>query len=412
MQYKEVRKPLPEIARELDVDALIEGTVLRSGNQIRITVQLLQADPERHLWTDDYVRDLQDIIQMQKEVTRSIAQEINVTITQAEQERLTNVQTLNSEAHEVYLKGRYYWHQRTEEGILKATEFFQQAIEIDPEYALAYSGLADCYQVVPAYHMFLPTEVYPKARAAATRALELDDNLAEAYTSLGAVKHNLDWAFSDAEDFYKKAISLNPNYATAHQWYSELLMALGRHDEALMEIERAHELDPFSPIITLLRGDVYLYARQYDLAIERYQEALDLHPNFRSTYLGISTTYSLKEMHEEAIRLAQKAVNLTDNPVPIINLGYIYARSGQKDKALEQLWIMQNLPDQELLKYAERLAILYCGLGDIEKVFYWLEKAYEQHDVLISFIKVEPKYDPVRSDPRFVDLLKKLGLEK
>jgi serine/threonine-protein kinase len=412
MRYKGTRKSLPEIAGEINVDALVEGTVLQSDGQVRITVQLVQANPEKHLWADNYVRDLQDVIQMQKEVARSIAHEIQVSVTRDEQARLLHVRTVNPEAHEAYLKGRYYFNQRTKDGFSKAIEYFNQAIGNDPDYAAAYAGLSDCYCVAPAYYLMVPAEAYPKAKAAAITALELDDNNPEANASLAGVKHNYDWAFSEAESLYKKAISLNPNFASAHQWYGELLTALGRSDEAMAEVERAHELDPFSPVINSVWGQTFFFARDYDGAIRQLRYTLELHPDFHMTYYLLSNAYSHKNMHEEAIKTAQKSKTISDNPLHIANLGYIYAKAGEKEKALEELRLMKNLPNQQLLLHAATMAILYIGLGDQEMAFYWLERAFEQYDYLISFMNVNPQFDTLRSDPRFIDLLKRIGLRE
>jgi len=412
MQYKDSKKTLPDIAKDLNVDALIEGTVLRSGDQLRITVQLVQARPEQHLWAHDYRRNIRNILDLQEEVARSIAKEIHVSVTREEQARLSSASPVDPDAYEAYLKGRYYWNQRTEEGILKAIAFFNQAIEKDPNYAAALAGLADCYVVAPSHYALLPSEAYPKARVAATRALEIDERLSEACASLAAVKHNYDWAWLEAEALYKKAIEFNPNYATAHQWYGELLYDTGRFDEAIAEMKRAQDLDPLSPIINALMGYVYYLAREYDRAIEELHKTLELYPDFHIAYTHLSRVYTQKNMHEEAIAAAQKARTLSENTRVVAGLGYAYAMAGQDEKALHVLDSMMTLSEKELDLFAGHVAVLYIGLKDTEKAFAWLEKAYEQHDYQLTWAKCEPRFDPVRSDPRFVDLLKRMGLEQ
>jgi tetratricopeptide (TPR) repeat protein len=323
-----------------------------------------------------------------------------------------DIRIVNPEAHEAYLKGRYNWHQRTEEGIFKAIDYFQQAIEIDPEYALAYTGLADCYIVAPGFFLLLPNEVYPKAETAALKALEIDENLAEAYVSLGAINHQYRWDRSEAENLYKKAISINPNYATAHQWYGELLLALGRYDDALVELNKAQELDPFKPVINMLQGRIYFFMRDYDEAIVKYKAAIELHPNFQPNYLFLSRIYSQANMHEEAIETAKKAINLSANLWAISRLGYTYGKAGDIVKAQEQLKIINTFSNQQLILNAGSIAELYVGLGDYKKVFEWLEIAYENIDYSIMYLKVTPCYDSIRSDPRYLSLLKKIGFSE
>jgi adenylate cyclase len=412
MQYKDSKKALPDIAKDLNVDALIEGTVLRSGDQIRITVQLVQARPEQHLWTNDYRRHIRNILDLQEEVARSIAEEIHVSVTQEEQARLSSASAVDPDAYEAYLKGRYYWNRRTEEGILKAIAFFNQAIEKDPNYAAAHAGLADCYIVAPSHYALLPSEAYPQARVAATRALEIDDRLSEAYASLAAVRHNYDWAWLEAETLYKHAIEFNPNYATAHQWYAELLYDTGRFDESIAEMKRAQDLDPLSPIINALTGYAYYLTCEYDRAIEELHKTLELYPDFHIAYTHLSRVYSQKSMHEEAIVAAQKARTFSENPRVVAGLGYAYAMAGQEENALSMLDSMMTLSNQKLDLFAGHIAVLYIGLKDTEKAFAWLEKAYKQHDYQLTWAKCDPRFDPLRSDPRFIDLLKRMGLEE
>jgi TolB-like protein/Tfp pilus assembly protein PilF len=412
MEYKGIHKSLTKIAEELNVDAIVEGTVFTDGEKVRITTQLIRAADDRHLWADQYEYDLTNIFSLQTEVAQAIASAVEVQLTDHEEARLASVRNVDAEAYQLYLKGRYHWNERTEEGISKAIKYFNQAIENDSNYAAAYAGLADCYVIEPAYYMALPKEVFPQARAAALRALEIDDKLAEAYTSFAAVRHNYDWAWSDAEKIYKQAIELNPNYATAHQWYAELLPMLGRHEEAIREIKRASELDPLSPVINMQRGMFYYYSRDYNRAIKELKKALELHPNFYLNHELLAYSYSAMNMHEEAITAAQKAKAFSGNLHNVAFLGYIYAMAGKKDNAIQALDTMMELSNQKLTQFAGDMAILYIGLNDNEQAFYWLEKAYEQHDWLLSWAKVNQAFDPIRSDPRFIELLKKMGLEE
>jgi serine/threonine protein kinase/predicted Zn-dependent protease len=412
MQYKGVHKSLTKIAQELDVDAIVEGTVFSDGEKVRITTQLVRAFDDRHLWAEKYEYDLKNIFSLQTEVAQAIAAAVKVQLTDQEKSRMTAAQHVDPETYQLYLKGRYHWHERTEEGISNAIEYFKQAIEKDPDYAAAFAGLADCYVIQPAYYLALPDEAYPQARTAALRALQIDDQLAEAYTSLAAVRHNYDWAWSEAEALYKKAISLNPNYATAHHWYAELLVHIGRIDEAINENRRAFEIDPLSPIINMFRANTYCYARDYNRAIEEFKKARELHPNFTYTHLYLACTYSFVNKHEEAIKSMQKAKMLSDSPKSDAFLGYVYARAGKKDQALQMLDSLLKLPDQTLVQHACSMAFLYIALRYNDQAFYWLEKAYQQRDYELIHLKIDPVFDPVRSDPRFIELLKKMGLEK
>ena len=412
MQYKGIHKSLTKIAEELNVDVIVEGTVFSDGERVRISTQLIRAADDRHLWAEKYEYDLKNIFSLQNEVAQAIAGAVEVQLTDQEKTRITSVRHVDSETYQLYLKGRYHWNERTEEGILKAIKYFKQAIERDSNYAAAHAGLADCYVIEPMYYMALSKATFPQARAAALRALEIDDKLTEAYVSLAAVKHNYEWAWSDAEELYKKAIELNPNYATAHHWYSELLINLGRHEEAIREIKRASELDPLSPAINFNRAIFYRFSRDYVQAIKQFKIALELHPNFYPNHEHLAFSYSNMNMHEEAIRAAQKAKVLSGNPHSIAALGYVYAMAGKKDNAIQALNTMMKLSNEELIKFACDMASLYIGLNDNEQAFYWLEEAYEQHDWLLCWVNVEPAFDPIRSDPRFIEILKKMGLDK
>jgi len=412
MQYKGVHKSVTQIADELNVDAVVEGTVFSDGQKVRITTQLVRATDDRHLWAEKYEYDLKDIFSLQTEVAQAIASAIEVQLSEQEKTRISTVRAVDPATYQLYLKGRFHWNQRTPQGIWKAAEYFQQAIDRNPDYAAAYAGLADCYVVQPAYYMTLPDEAYPQARAAALRALEIDDKIAEAYTSMAAVRHNYDWAWSDAEKLYKQAIALNANYATAHQWYSELLVHTGRINESLREINIAYELDPLSTIINMQRASFVYYSRDYDQAIKEFQRALELHPNFSFTHLYLGYTYCMMNKYDEAVRSMQKVKTLSQGPRSDAYLAYAYAVAGKHIQAKHILDSLLILPEQNLNLSAYSVALIYIALGETDQTIHWLEKAYMQHDYELNHVKVDPAFDPVNSDPRFKILLQKMGLEK
>jgi len=413
MHYKGANKPLPEIAEALNVDAVVEGSVQRVGERVKITAQLIEAATDRHLWAKSYERELRDILALQNEVARAVADEIKVKLTPQAQARLTSTRQVNSEAHEAYLKGRYFWNKRTKEGLMKSIEYFEQAIKKDPVYAPAYAGLADSYSMLGNQGYLPPRAAFPKAEAAAMRALEIDDSLAEAHNSLAVVRHIYEWdLLATAEREYKRGIELNPGYATTHQWYALYLSHMGRLDEAIAEIKRAQELDPLSLIINSVVGLIFYYARQYDQAIEQCRKTLEMEPNFWVAHYFLSQAYVQKRMYEEAIAESQKALGLNGGlPVSVGTLGYAHAISrnkGEAQKLLEEL-IKQS---QGRLGISFHIAEIYTGLGDKEKAFEWLHKAFDERSDQLLNLKVDPIFDSLRSDSRFTKLLKKVGLEK
>jgi len=411
MQYKGARKPLPVIARELNVDAIIEGSIMRSGQRVRITAQLIEAKTDRNIWSKSYERDLSDILVVQNEMARAIAKEIKIVVTPTEKALLARSRPANPEAYQMYLKGRHFWKKRTEEDIKKAIEYFQQAINIDPTYALAYAGLADAYIILGSYSLSSPQEIYPKAKSAALKALEIDDTLAEAYTSLAFVKYSYDWDWFGAEADYNWAIGLNPSYATAHQWYGLLLSDIGRFDEALLELKRAQELDPLSLSITTGVGIIFYYSRQYDLAIEEYRKVLNIDANFGYAHFWLAMAYIQKSLFEEAIEAYQKAVIISGGSLSYkAALGYAYAAAGKRDEALK---ILNELVEQSSLRYVPKyqIALIYAGIGEEDKAFEFLEEAYLDRASFLVRFKVDPRFDSLRSDPRFTALQERIGLE-
>ncbi len=411
MRYKGTDKSLPEIAKELNVAGVVEGSVLLVGEQVRIRAQLIEARKDRLMWTDSYERDLHNILALQRELARAIAKEIKIAVTPEEQARLAEVRPINPEAHQLYLKGRYLWNKRTGEDLKKALEYFEQAIEKDPNYALAYAGLADSYFVLPEYIPFPPKEAFLKGEEAALKALEIDDTLAEAHTSLAAIKRNL-WDWDGSEEEFKRAIDLNPGYATAHHWYAYNLMLVGRHDESIAEIKIAQELDPHSLIINANVGFILYHARKYDQAIEHYKSRLVLDPSFDVLHMYLGLAYIQMGKYEEAIAEFQEALTLSKEfLVARAWLGHAHAASGQIEKAMQVIDELKELSKNEYVS-PYYIASIYAGLGQEDQAFRYLEEAYEKSDTYIIYLKVDPSVDSLRSDPRFTELLKKIGLEK
>jgi serine/threonine-protein kinase len=409
MQYKGVKKPLKEIARELDVDAVVEGSALRVGDRVRITAQLIEAATDQHLWAESYERDMRDVLALQSEVAQAIAQEIQATLTPEERSLLATSRPVDPEAHEAYLKGRYYLNKRTGEALQKGREYFQQAINKDPEFGLAYAGLAHSYLLLENYSVLPPEEAFPKARAAATKALEIDDTLAEAHTYLG----DMHWRYyggEAAEREFRRAIELEPNSARAHHNYGYYLGHAGRAEESILEMQQARELDPLSLIINANVGYMHYFARDYDQAIAEYQMVLEMDPNFAVAHVYLGHAYLEKGMHKESIEAFQEALRLSGHwPEVIARLGYGYASAGQTAHALKMLDKLRELSGEGWIPPGE-VALIYVGLGDNDQAIQWLEKAYQKHSsVGFESVKVDPLFDPLRSDPRFQDLLRRMN---
>jgi TolB-like protein/Flp pilus assembly protein TadD len=410
MQYKQTTKSLPQIARELNVEGIVEGTVQRSGDRVRITAQLIEASKDRHVWAESYERDLRDILRLQSEVARDIAAQIRVKLAANAQERLPKSRTVEPAVYEDYLKGRYYWSQRTEEGFRRAIDYFSEATQKDPSYALGYSGLADGYVLLGEYSLIPSKEAFSKARAAATKALELDETLADAHNALAAVREDYDWDWAGAEREFQRAIELNPGNATAHQWYAELLSELGRHEEALAEIKQAQQLDPFSLIIHAVTADVLRTAGEDDLSIEQLRKTLEMDPNFAHAYFHLGMAHLRKGAFAEAIAEFQRAATLSPNVTDYGGgLGYAYARAGQRVEARK---ILNQLKEQSKGRYVPwfYIAAIYAGLDEKEQAFACLENAYERREQGLAVIKREPMFDPLRSDPRYQALLRRMNL--
>jgi len=412
MQYKQTKKSIAEIARELNVDGIVEGTVQRSGDRVRITAQLIEASKDRHLWAGMYEGDLRDILALQSQVAHSIAREVEIQLTPAQRSRSASSLQTNSEAFDLYLKGRYFWNKRDADGLKKALDYFQLAAAKDSGNAPVQAGLADTYSLlgVAGYDVLPTAEAMEKARAAATKALLIDDALAEAHASLGFVSYSYDWDWATAEKEFKRAIALNPNYATAHQWYSEYLSDLGRREEAFAEAKAALALDPLSLIVNENVARVNYFARHFDQAVEGSNKTLEMDSNFPISHLRLGRSYTAKNMYREAIKEFQEFSRLSGNiPLATASIGNALARSGDRSGALRALNELTTLSKR---KHVPPIcfALVRTGLGDNDQAFASLEKAYTQRSDFLLVLSVDPLFDPLRSDPRLADLLRRINL--
>ena len=410
MQYKDSRKPLRTIANELNVDAVVEGSVLRSDGRVRITARLVEAASDRHVWAKSYERDHRDILDLQNEVTRDIAENIKLSLTPAARQRLAVSQSIDPEAHEDYLRGRFHWSKRRPADLQRAVLHFEKAIDREPVYARAYAGLADCYSVMRAYNLAPPNESIRQARAAARKALELDEGLAEAHTSLGLIAQIYDWDWQTAEKEYRRAIQLDPNYATAHHWYAELLAYRGRFDEAFAEIELARQLDPLSLIIATDRGEILYLSREYDRAIAQVRSVLDMEPGFLQAHYILVFSLVQKGLFAEALADIEKWRGADETPWSLMMLAYVYGRAGHHVQGRGVLEKLEQLHRRRPLDPAPML-LAQVGLGNKEAAFAWLEVAYSERSTALPSLKVNPIYDPLRGDPRFDGLMRRIGFE-
>jgi TolB-like protein/DNA-binding winged helix-turn-helix (wHTH) protein/Tfp pilus assembly protein PilF len=436
MQYKGTRKPLPQIARELGVEAIVEGAVQRSSNRVRITAQLVNGATDQHLWAEEYDRDLSDVLLLQSEVAHDIARKIDLELSPQQKTRIARgVHPVIPQAYDAYLLGRYYWNKRTADGLQRAGDYFQKAIEQDPHFALAYSGLADYYAFLTLLggpEILRPRDAMPKAKAAATRSVELDDSLAETHASLGHVMHNYDWDWPAAEREFKHAIELNPNYSIVHHWYAHLLMQQGRAQESLAEARRAQELDPLSLFINNGLARQYYLSRQYDQSIAQCRRGLDIDAAYVPARIQLGLALAQKGMLPEAISELERArdqaagyavtdknaVNSSNSAsaarvtLPVVHamLGHVYAIAGRNSDAEQQLQLLRVAARTRYVAQSY-FAIVYAALGDKDQAFAWLEKSYQDRSEQMLYLKVEPLVDPLRSDPRFESLLKRVGLD-
>ncbi len=412
MQYKGTTKSIAEISRELNVANVIEGSVRKSGNAVRIRIQLIDANSQEHLWSDDYDRDIKDIFAIQSDVAQRVAHALEIQLMGDEKRLIEKESTKNLEAYDLYLKGRYFLGKRTEESLNKAIDYFQQATARDATYALAYAGTSDAYMILALLEFLPPHEAFPKAKTAAAKAIDIDPSMAEAHASLGVVKFQYDWDWSGAEQEFKETLRLNPNYSSGHHYYADFLKALGRFDEALEEIGKAQQLDPLSLAINTGVGHVLYLSRRYDEAIEQYRKTLELDPNYLQARLWFGRPFLQKGMFQESIRELEAAVELSGgSTIATAMLGHARAAAGNKTEALKML--------DELMKRSEKqyvpsywIGMIYIGLGNMDQTFAWFNKAYEERSSWLVWMNVEPRFDALRRDPRFAALSKKMGLKQ
>ena len=399
--------------KELGVRAVLTGRIMQRGDSLTISTELLDVRDNKQLWGEQYQRKVSDLLAVERDIAREITGNLRLKLSGPEQSRVVKHYTENPEAYQLYLKGRFYWNRRTEEGARKGIEYFQLAIDKDPTYALAYTGLADCYSILgTSYNVasLSPSEAIPKAKSAATKALEMDDTLAEAHTSLAYIRLNYDWDWAGAEREFKRAIELDPNYANAHHWYSHYLMAMSRPEESLAESKRALEPDQLDLVMNIHLGWHYIYAHQYDLAIAQFRKTLEMDPNYGLTHWYLGQAYALKGMYAEAETELLKAKYLLQQNVAVeADIGYAYAASGKGGEAKK---VIDELKQSSKQRYISSyyLALIYTGLGEKDSAFEWLENAYRERSDLLIYLKVDPRLDSLRSDARFAELVRRVRL--
>lgn len=412
MQYKGVHsKPLPQIARELGVDAVVEGTLVHSGDRVRVTAQLIEAATDRHVWADRYARSSRDILLLENEIARGIAEQLGGKLNSQERRRFS-ANPIDPDAHEAYLQGRYLWNRRTPAALQEAVRYFTQAIEKEPRYAEAYAGRADAHMVLSGYGQeAIPArEGMPKARADAEKALQLDETSAEAHTARAVIRevYERDWRGAEAE--YQRAVELSPSYATARLWYGEYLCDVGRFGECLAETARAHALDPAYLIAAVSMGTRLYDAGRYAEAIAPIQKVLEFNPDFVPGHRDLGQVYEANRMYPRAISELRRAVELSGGaPIDVAALGHIYAVSGHRAEARKALDRLGELAKQRYVSNYGR-ALIWAGLGDNDRAMEWLEGAFQERSAWMMKLKVDPRLDPLRGDARFIDLVRRVGL--
>jgi TolB-like protein/Flp pilus assembly protein TadD len=410
-RYKSAPKNLSDIANQLGVANILEGSVQRAADQVRVNVQLINAGDDSHIWADKFDRKLIDIFAVESEIATKIAEALQAKLTGFEQKAITNRPTENREAHEFYLRGRYYWHKKTAEDLARAIDYFRQAIGRDPDYALAYAGLSDAYAALPLNTDTSSYEAMPKAKAAALKTIELDNTLADGHAALAIPKAFYDWDWSGAEHEFQNAIRLNPNEGSYHHRYGMMLSAVGRNEEAIAELKHARELDPLSLIIGTALAVCLDHARKYDEGIAACRKVFEIDPNFWVAHHFLGGLYEQEGFHEKALEELKKARNFPRAPAePLSVAGYVYAVSGRKPEALK---VLEELKQSARKRYIPpyHLAMVYVGLGDKEHAFEMLEQSYQNRDDVLGFgIKSEPRWDGLRSDPRYLALLQRMHL--
>ena len=407
-RYRDREFDPQKLRRDLGVDAVLTGRVVKQGDDLIVQADLIDATDGSQIWGKRYSRKLSEISALQGEIATDMSKKLRLKVTGEQEKRITKQYTENTEAYQLYLMGRYFWNKRTPDGLNKSIGYFQQAIEKDPNYALAYSGLADTYAVMAINADVSPHEVYPKAKAAAMKALELDDTLVEAHATMLQIRSQYDWDWPGVEQEYRRAIELNPNYPMTHVYYMSYLLAAGRQDEALASIKRAQELDPLSLIINSAVARALFFAHRYDEAIEASQKTLELDENFFVARLFLGRSYKEKGMYEQAIAELSRARELSGGISETASLlGYVYAISGKRAEAMKVLVEITELSKQRYVP-PYNLAMVYAGLGDKDRAFEWLEKAYEDRNQQLTLINAAPEFESLRSDHRFSRLLHRM----
>ncbi|MGC9951083.1 MAG: winged helix-turn-helix domain-containing protein [Bryobacteraceae bacterium] len=413
VQYKDSHKRLPQIARELGVDGVVEGSVLRSGNRVRITAQLVRGATDQHIWARSYERDLRDLVTLEDGVSRSIAEQVRRQIAPRAPQPPASSAAVSPQAREDYLKGRYFWNRRSEAGYLKAIDYFQAAVSEDPQYAQAYAGLADAYALLGS----LPDsktprdKVMPKAKETALTALNLDDSLADAHTSLAFVEMHYEWRFPEAEQEFKRAIDLDANYSTAHQWYAFDLAAMGRLGEAVAELERARQTDPFSAIINTDAAEMLYYDRKYDEALRQARATLEIDPNFAHAHRVMERVYNQRHMFSEAIAEGRRALELSgDNPWMLLELAHTYQLAGKQTEMQDCLRRVANISPGGRLPEEATMAGIYAMQGDADRAWKVMENLYRRRDGGLILLNVDPCFEVLKSDPRFQEFSQRVGL--
>ncbi|MBS1801812.1 MAG: winged helix-turn-helix domain-containing protein [Acidobacteria bacterium] len=408
--YKGTREPLPQIARDLHVDAVVEGSVVKSGDRVRITAQLIRAATDEHLWAKSYEGDVRDSIGLQNQVARTIAEQIRIELTPRELQGLDKARSVDPGAYESYLRGRFFWNERTTGGLQHAVDYFSQAIAKDPGYAQAYSGLADTYALLGdwQYAAMTTREALPKAKAAATKAIELDQSLSEAHTSLAFTLDGFDWDLQRAGQEFQRAIELNPGYATAHHWYSWHLALFGKYDDAIAEMRKAQMLDPLSPIINADLAELLVIAHREDESIQQSLKTIEANPGFAMAHNQLAQAYLAKHLPDKAIPELEKAIELSHgNPTCTANLARAYAASGERSKAMA---LVEDLKKRSRpgFSFAAELAAIYAALGNKDEAMHWVETGVDEK--FNPGVLIRPGFDPLRGDSRFTAILRRIGL--
>jgi tetratricopeptide (TPR) repeat protein len=389
---------------------VLDGTIQRLGDRIRVTARLVRVSDNKTLWADQFDREFGDIFDVQDSISEQAAAELVPILTGEEKELLARRYTSDTEAYEFYLKGRFFWYKRTPQATAKAAEYFQRALERDPRYALAYAGIADCYRTLPIMSDAPSRESFPQAKQAALKALEIDNNLAEAHSALGYVEYFFEWDWAAAEKEFQRAIEINPNYPLAYLGYAHLLSTLGRDEDALAEIDRAIKLDPLSPFVGTIKGQILFHAGRYSEAIEEVDKALEIEPNFWIGQIVLCRSYERLAHYEQALKACRMAAESSGDVTEATSLaGYVYAVSGQRQQAEQALRALRATSETRYVP-PYNFALVYQGLGNSNEALRWLEKAYEQRDVHMVFLPVDSKWDALRNNPHFIDLTKRLNL--